>query len=177
MNVPVQDISLTPRKQWTIPAIVAGATLACLSALNSTAGESTSNQSSAIGKPFRVSNSVAQFCAMKPVQMMCEAFEPLLAEFLAESRDAQWAAPVEKLIAKAMLVNGQPRVEIRALECRRMLCALEYAVSIDDLNHNSDGDVELDRLMEPTGGVTAPEPTPGSGNGKIVSVLIWRRRP
>jgi hypothetical protein len=119
---------------------------------------------------------VTQYCATKPIPTMCEVIEPLLAEFLAESRDAKWAAPMETRIAKSMLVDGKPWVEIRALECRRMRCALEYAVSVDDLDHDVDGDAELDRLMEPVGGIMAPEPPSASAKGKLISVLIWRRR-
>jgi len=159
-----------------IPSFLAGIALAWLSALDSTAAEPARNQASTIGKPFRVSDSVAKYCAIRPIVTMCEAFEPLLAEFLAESRDTQWAAPVEALIAKSMLVDGKPWVEIRALECRRMRCALEYAVSVDDLDHDVDGNAELDRLMEPIGGVMAPEPTTGSGKGLMISVMIWRKR-
>ena len=89
-------------------ALAAGVALAWLSGLDSTAGEPRRDQSAVIGKPFRISESVTAYCDMKPQVMMCEQFEPRLAEFLAESRDAEWAAPVEKLIAKSMLVNGQP---------------------------------------------------------------------
>jgi len=131
--------------------------------------------SAAIGKPFQLSPAITEFCAVKPPAMMCEAFEPQLKEFLAETRDPQWAAQVEPLIAKSMLVKGRSWAEIRSLECRRTRCALEYAVSTDDLNHDADGNQELDRLMEPTGGVVVPEVSPGGG-GKIVSVLLWRKR-
>jgi len=37
-------------------------------------------------------------------------------------------------------------------------------------------DAELDRLMDPAGGVVVPEPPSDSGKGKMISVLIWRRR-
>jgi hypothetical protein len=159
----------------TILAFTVGIALTGLLAPISRAGE-TRNSSSPVGKPFRVSNSVTEYCATKPMPMMCEAFKPLLADFLAEPRDAEWASPVEALIAKSMRVNGKPWVEIRALECRHTRCALEYAVSIDDLGPSVDGDMQLDRLMEPIGGVMAPELASGSGKGKMVSVMIWRRR-
>jgi hypothetical protein len=154
---------------------VAAVTLVWLLALDSTAASATRNLST-IGRPFRVSKSVTEFCAMKPVPVMCETFKPQLAELLAEARDVQWAPPMEKLIAKSMLMNGRPWVEIRALECRRVRCALDYAVSVDDLNHTVDGNAELDQLMEPEGGVTVPEPASGSSKGMMVSVIIWRTR-
>jgi hypothetical protein len=168
---------MNTRKRLTIPAMVAVVMLTWLSGLVSTAGETRRDQSAVIGKTFRISDAVSAYCAMKPVVMMCEAFAPQLAEFLAEPRDAEWAAPVERLIAKSMLVDGRRWAEIRALECRRTRCALEYAVSTEDLGRNVDGDAELDRLMEPIGGVMAPELTSGSAKGGMwVSVLIWRKR-
>lgn len=133
-----------------------------------------SNQSQ-VGKPFRVSDSVATYCSEGRSLAMCEAFKPLLAEFFAETRDAAWAGTIEPLIEKSMLVQGKPRAEIRALECRRTMCALEYAVFVDDLDHGVDGSEQLSRLMEPLGGVMAPELPGADGRGKIVSVLIWRK--
>jgi hypothetical protein len=141
------------------------------------AGNPPSNQSDVIGKPFRVSASVTDYCASEPRLTMCEAFEPLLAKFLAESRDASWAAPVERLIEASMRVKGKARVLIRALECRRTLCALEYVAFLDDMDFEVDGSEELSRLMEPVGGVMAPE-LPGKDlRGKMISVLIWRKTP
>jgi hypothetical protein len=157
-----------------IASIMTAAILTSLSACDSTAG-SAQDQASVIGKPFRLSDSVVRYCATQPKIMMCEVFEPQLAEFLAEPRDAKWAAPIEALIAKSMLADGKPWVEIRALECRRARCALEYAVSVEDLAHDADGNAELDRLMEPMSGVVVPEPASGMGEGKMVSVLIWAR--
>jgi len=127
------------------------------------------------GKPFEVSRSVTEYCALRPPALMCTVFKPQLAEFLAETRDAKWAAPIEALIEKSMLEKGKSWMEIRALECRRTLCALEYAVNANDTAHDVDGSPELDRLMEPIGGVVAPEVSLASG-GRIVSVLIWRKR-
>ncbi len=157
-------------------AAVAGAVLAGLLATVSSAAETQNELPGTIGKPFRVSASVTEYCSMKPPLMMCELYAPVLAEFFAETRDARWAPPVEILIFKSMLVKGLPRSEIRALECRRTYCALEYAVEVDDMEHNIDGNDELDKLMEPVTGVMAPELPTNRRRGKIVSVLIWRKR-
>jgi hypothetical protein len=157
-----------------ILGFVVAASIACL-ATSAPASDSAAVPAT-VGKPFKVSDAVTTYCAMQPPLMMCQMFAPQLAEFLAESRDAAWAAPMEKLIVKSMRVGGKQWTEIRALECRRTLCALEYAVPVDDLNHNVDGDADLDRLMEPEGGVMAPELPSGMGAGKMVSVLIWRKR-
>lgn len=115
-------------------------------------------------------------CAMAPKIMMCEQAMPLLAAMQAETRDPQWAAPMEALIAKSMRVGGKGWAQIRALECRSTHCALEYAVYLDDLDHNADGSEELERLMEPLGGIVAPEMPQGLGKPMMVSVLVWKRR-
>jgi hypothetical protein len=108
--------------------------------------------------------------------MMCDQALPLLAALRAETRDPQWAAPMEALIAKSMQVGGRQWVQIRALECRRTRCALEYAVDVKDLDHDVDGDQELERLMEPVGGIVAPEVSLLLGKGMMVSVLVWSKR-
>jgi hypothetical protein len=44
----------------------------------------------------------------------------------------------------------------------------------DDLDHDVDGDNELERIMEPVGGIVVPEVSlSGRGRGKIVTVLLW----
>ena len=145
-----------------------------LAACDSPAAESAHDRVTNTGSPFPLSKSVTNYCAMKPTLAMCAAFEPLLEEFVSESRDSRWAVPVETLIRKFMLVNGQPWADIRALECRRTMCALEYAVSVDDQSRHVDGDPQLEATMTPVGGVVAPEVV--AGQGLMVSVLIWRRR-
>ena len=52
-------------------------------------------------------------------------------------------------------------------------CALEYAVYLDDLDHDVDGSEELERLMEPLGGIVAPE-VPQGWEARLVSVLVWK---
>jgi len=71
-----------------------------------------------------------------------------------------------------MRVDGKEWVQIRALECRSTHCALEYAVRVDDLDHDVDGSEELERLAEPVDGVIAAE----VGTRMMVSVLIWQKR-
>lgn len=161
-------------RQLKIAALIAGAAFTWLTGTAAESGAVPCNQSALEVRPFRISDSVTEYCAVKPRPAMCEEFERRLSEFLAESRDARWAAPVEKLISKSTLVNGKPRFEMRALECRRSLCVLEYAVSIDDLGQQFDGYEELSRNVELVGGITAPELKPGGG--VLVSALIWRKR-
>jgi hypothetical protein len=140
------------------------------------AGE-PANQSGVIGKPFRISDSVKEYCDIRPRPMMCDQALPLLAALRAETRDPRWAAPMEALIAKSMQVGGRQWVQIRSLECRSTRCALEYAVYVNDLDHDVDGNQELERLMEPVGGIVAPEVSLIQGKGMMVSVLIWSKLP
>jgi hypothetical protein len=136
------------------------------------------NQSAVIGQPFRISKSIKEFCDAAPRPPMCEQAMALLAAMQSEPRDPRWAASMEALVAKSMRVGGKDWVQIRALECRSTRCALEYAVYVDDLDHDVDGDEDLERLMEPVGGMMAPEVSQGgSGRGLIVSVLFWTKRP
>ena len=137
--------------------------------------QSPPNQS-VVGRPFRVSAAVTTYCAELAGLAMCEAFKPQITEFFAEKREADWARAVEPLIARSLLVRGKSWAVIRSLECRRTLCALEYAVFTDDLDREADGSEELARQVEPTGGVMAPELPGSDGRAKIVSVLIFRKR-
>jgi len=134
------------------------------------------NQFAVIGQTFQISKSVKEYCEVRPEPMMCAQAMPLLAAMRSERRNPQWAAPMEALIAKSMRVGGKEWVQIRALECRSTRCALEYAVYVDDLNHDVDGDQEFERLMEPVGGIVAPEVNQGVGRHMMVSVLFWARR-
>lgn len=128
------------------------------------------------GKPFRVSESVKKYCAADPKIMMCAQAMPLLAAMLEEPRDPQWAARVEALIEKSMRVGGKQWIQIRALECRSIHCALEYAVYVNDLDHDVDGSEELERLMDPLTGIVIPEMNSASGKPMMVSVLVWQKR-
>jgi hypothetical protein len=48
-------------------------------------------------------------------------------------------------------------------------------VYVDDLDHDVDGDAELERLMEPVGGIVAPEVKQDFRKGMFVSVLFWTK--
>jgi hypothetical protein len=154
--------------------VAAGVALGVHFGKESRAGVGASNQSP-IGKPFELSPSVRDYCKAMPSLAMCQAFSPLLAQFLAEKRDARWAAPIEARIENFMRVGGQPKVEIRSLECRSSHCALEYAVRIDGMDFDVDGDPELEKLVESMGGVMAPEVGATPAGHRMVSVMIWKK--
>jgi hypothetical protein len=136
-------------------------------------GREPANHSAVIVKPFQISDSVKEYCGGAAAKsMMCEQIKPLLAAMLSEVREPRWAGPIEALIGKSMRVDGKEWVQIRALECRSTYCALEYAVRVDDLDHDVDGSEELERLVEPVGGIMAPE----VGTRMMVSVLVWQKR-
>jgi hypothetical protein len=134
------------------------------------------DQPAVIGKPFRISDSVKKYCEAGPNILMCEQTMPLLAALKAEPRDPKWAVPMEALIEKSMRVGGKEWARIRALECRSTRCALEYAVPVNDLDHDVDGSEELERLMDPLGGIVAPEMNPVLARPMMVSVLVWQKR-
>jgi hypothetical protein len=152
-----------------------GIALVAFLAPPSTAGEPP-DQRAVVGQPFRPSKSVLEYCGMKPPPMMCTQALPLLASMSSEARDAAWAARMEALIEKFTRVDGRKWVGIRALECRSTLCALEYAVDVGDLDHEFDGNAELERLMDPIGGIVAPELGPDRRGGRMVSIMIWKKR-
>jgi hypothetical protein len=159
-----------------VAAIFLGLAMAVAGAVAGTGADEAPNQSAVIGRPFQISKSVQEYCGMPVKPMMCEQAMPLLAAMRSEPRDPRWAAPMEARIARSMRVGGKDWVQIRALECRSTRCALEYAVYVDDMDHDVDGDKELERLMEPVGGIVAPEVIKGSNRGAMVSVLFWTKR-
>jgi hypothetical protein len=154
----------------------AGIVLSACFAAQLLAGE-TPDRSAVIGRPFKISKSIREYCETAPPPMMCAQAMPLLAAMSSERRDITWAPRMEALIQKSMLVDGKPWIEIRALECRSTRCGLEYAVKVDDLGRDVDGSAELDRLLEPVGGIVAPELGPGLKGGRLVSVIFWTKLP
>jgi hypothetical protein len=174
-NVYSEPMTLPDLRATALGLVITGVGFIWFFGAQANAGDPP-NQSAMIGRPFQISKSVMEFCEARPQPMMCEQAMPLLAAMRSEKRDPHWAAPLEALIATSMRVGGKDWVQIRALECRSTHCALEYAVYVDDLNHDVDGDKELERRMEPVGGIVAPELKPGSNRGSMVSVLIWTKR-
>jgi hypothetical protein len=125
---------------------------------------------------FHLSASVADSC--KPPGLpaaFCRDLQGFLAELSAESRDEEWAAAMEARIEKSLRVKGQPAGEIRSLECRRTLCAVEFVVDPARIAR-ADGDAELELAMEPRTGGLAYESGGASGRHRLVTVMCWQKR-
>lgn len=125
---------------------------------------------------FHLSASVADSC--KPPgspAAFCRDLQGFLAELSAESRDEEWAEAMEARIEKSLRVKGQAVGEIRSLECRRTLCAVEFVVDPERVAQ-ADGDAELELTMEPRTGGLAYELGGAGGRHRLVTVMCWQKR-
>lgn len=126
--------------------------------------------------PFHLSASVADSC--KPPgnpAAFCRDLQHFLAELSAEPRDAEWARAMELRIERSLRVKGRPAGEIRSLECRSTLCAVEYVVDPEHVAQ-ADGDAQLELAMEPRTGGLAYESGGASGRHLLVTVMCWQKR-
>jgi len=97
---------------------------------------------------------------------------------LSEPRDSGWADDMEQRIDEAMQVHGKYWAEIRSLECRRTLCALEYAARIDSApGVNTRAFDELLRSLEPVAGGMGFELPKADSEARVIGVMVWKRRP
>jgi hypothetical protein len=76
--------------------------------------------------PFRQSKSIQERCRTKPVPTpeSCKKAMELLEEMSREERDPEWATRAEARI-RAVVFARQDGTQIRALECKTSLCAIE----------------------------------------------------
>jgi len=92
------------------------------------------------GQPFPLSQSVKHECAPQPIRnYMCERLMSELAKFSAEPRDQAWAGRTEDGL-RSSIERESPEVVVRALECRKSLCAIEtvtptFAEGYQGTNH------------------------------------------
>jgi hypothetical protein len=124
---------------------------------------------------FHLSASMADSC--KPPgspAAFCRDLQGFLAELSAESRDEEWAAAMESRIEKSLRVKGRAVGEIRSLECRRTLCAVEFVMDPERVAP-ADGDAELELALEPRTGGLAYE-AGASGRHLLVAVMCWEKR-
>lgn len=120
----------------------------------------------------RVPPEITAMCATPPnSQLICEDLQEFLDAFNAESRDDGWAKVMEARIRKSRQVGGKPAGKIRALECRRARCVLEYEISVKDAARDVDGDLELDQQMDVRTGAVSLE-----GEDPVVGLIAWQKR-
>ena len=125
---------------------------------------------------FHLSASIADTC--KPPgnpAAFCRDLQGFLAELSADSRDAEWATQMESRIEKSLQVLGRAVGEIRSLECRSSLCAVEFVVDPEHVEQ-ADGDSALELAMEPRTGGLAYESGGASGRHRLVTVMCWQKR-
>jgi hypothetical protein len=128
---------------------------------------------SAAAPPFEVSASVHEFCG-NTEWLACREVEAFLDEMAAEPRDAAWASDMESRIASAVTMGLQGHARIRALECRRARCAMEYAMPAEFADLQFEGDLSFGNALVPNTGVFLPELDSATGTF-IVTVLTWRK--
>jgi hypothetical protein len=81
-----------------------------------------------VGKAFPLSETLANLC--KPIdgrrlRASCERANELLGEFKLEPREEPWASNIEEKFRRMIATRNPGYWQVRALECRTSLCALE----------------------------------------------------
>ena len=117
-----------------------------------------------VAGPFTLSKSLADYCR-ETNWIACQQMNQFLAQLRAEPRDEKWATSREDLLKRKFLAAGRKDLEIRALECRRSLCAIEYSLRIDIHTELDFGG--LDGVLEPVTGAFAPEVDHVSGHRSV----------
>ncbi len=107
----------------------------------------------------------------------CQPLNAAVAELRAERRDDAWAVEMEKHIDEMFRDDGRYWAEIRSLECRRSLCAVEYAQDLDGgPTMNEMAFICLLQWLEPTTGGMGFEMSATSSKHKVVAVMIWKKK-
>jgi hypothetical protein len=106
----------------------------------------------------------------------CEPLNAAVIELKAETRDDAWADRMEALLAGMMTVEGKVWGEARSIECRRTLCAIEFAMPVSPPPQmDKEPMSRLKGQLEPTIGGFAPEFGVDSSKFRSVYVMICRR--
>jgi hypothetical protein len=128
-----------------------------------------------VGRTFPLSPSARRECASPPaLPCSCETAMRELAEFAEESRNQTWATRTEGSL-RVGLASGSTAVTVRALECRRSLCAIETAVHAATYAGPEYSLLEANGSVE-VEGVWARE-TDANRAGVLVLAQVFVRRP
>jgi hypothetical protein len=120
----------------------------------------------AIGRQFPLSSSIAATCKRDPD--LCKEAHEWLAQMAQEPRDQQWAPRAEESLRETILAEGD-KYSIRALECRRTVCAIEVASIHGPLFTLKAEELERYRLW----GRTVIMGYETNEYGKKVTVTVW----
>jgi hypothetical protein len=82
---------------------------------------------SVVGRPFPVSESIEAICKRysTPTKDDCAEEHQLMEKMAQEPRDPKWASGLEAKLRQEVLATGPGKYDVRAIECRSTLCALE----------------------------------------------------
>ena len=128
---------------------------------------------SMVGLPFEMFESVIRQCRR---WHDCEDMDTFLRRMAAEPRDPDWAPQIEQYIVKALAIEEEGALRVRALECRATRCALEVASEAQQYGIQKTwhvGDLDLISIGPSAYG---SEPDPGTGLVTYVNVHTWRRK-
>lgn len=157
---------MNPRSLSSLPALALVALTGCFDA--------SSPQEK---RPFALGPAIQSQCETEGVAAaFCQPLKEVIAQMLVESRDEAWADNMEQRIEEALQVDGKRWAEIRSLECRRTLCALEYAVSTGTpAGVNAEAFDKLLLSLEPISGGTGFEMPKAGDKARVVGVMVWKR--
>jgi hypothetical protein len=125
-------------------------------------------------RSFHMSLSALDYCERTGWQV-CREVEAFTAQMAQEPRDDAWAAGMENEIARAVAV-AHPSAHVRALECRRRRCALEYAVPADSPDAVF-GDLDLAGRLDTIARASLPERDPGQGTFIVTLMTLQAASP
>ena len=128
-------------------------------------------------RPFEVGSAVRQMCEGPGIPAaFCPGLNSFVAALRAESRDASWADAMESRIENYLRAMSGKQVDIRSLECKSTLCAVEYATTFPT---GEEPDVDAEALLGPlepeSGGIGYELPVKDQPP-KVVAVIGFRRR-
>lgn len=128
--------------------------------------------------PFRISASVEERCRTRPAPTAdsCKAMTKSLQEFAREKRDVEWAEQTEARI-RNVVFERQDGTEIRALECKHTMCAIETESpgTYQHLSIFRQAEQETAGVVDDGDFVLAWEEDPARGSLTITVVVYTRR--
>jgi hypothetical protein len=128
-----------------------------------------------VGREFPISDSVRASCIRNREGTACEDETIDMLERMAkEPRDLLWAPQTERRLSD-LIRSRTEEVEIRAVECRTSICAIEVASTFGPYLAGLDADALLSRNLREWGGMHAHEPVIG-GARTTITVLVYERR-
>ena len=142
---------------------------------------SSSDPAEVIGRPFPVSATIEDDCKRR-ADAICKNVNDKLAKLAQEPRDPVWAPRMEALIEQDVLSVVPGKYQIRNIECRTSLCAVETESNPNIGNEYGAYWGDVGRFPKPltaflhTDDVTGGMEISASGSHLFVSVVTFTRR-